>query len=185
MKRIRIVMIFHGKKVPADTLEDKIIELRANPQLSLQGMTDIQNLVNALRPLGPFASMYSSRLARALVTASTIMLALDLDCQTMTELGQYATGEGGESTFYPGHENEWYAFWQTQVLQAMDIIYNKSDNGETILVVSHRPHIAALYANVKGVKEEEKIRALALDPNFSRSGFIVFEIIDGIIYIPA
>jgi broad specificity phosphatase PhoE len=171
---MKIVAVFHGEK--RMRLGNYPPEIAANAPLTVKGMRQMQRLVEKLRPLGPFVAAYSSRPTRAVDSASVVCMALDLDFKTMKELGQHASGQKGKVIAYPGYENEWYADWQSRAIEAVQEIARKHKEDDVVLVFTHRPIIAGLVCHTKGITDEGEIRKLALTPQFSRRGYVIFEV---------
>lgn len=172
---MKIVAVFHADK-NEEGLADEPREIAANPNLTLRGMEKTHQLVESIRPFGPFTACYSSRLARALDTASILCLAFGLDLQTLEGFGQHANKVGDEIVYYPGHEEENFLFWQKEAIAAFRHIIARHKAEETILVVSHRPSLAGVVAWIEGIEDEEAIKRIANNPAFAEKGFIVFEV---------
>jgi broad specificity phosphatase PhoE len=176
---MRFVMVFHGPK--AEELSGPV-EVRVNPPLTIAGMNKIFSLVPAVRQHAPFAGFYSSRLARALDTASILALELNQDFATSGLLGQYANKDGNDVIFYPGSEKEGFVEWQQSGLNAVAKLWHRhkdADPNGTILVVSHRPIIGGIIAAIQGVKDKDAINKIVNDPSIAEKGFAVIETDDG------
>lgn len=173
---MRIVAVVHGQKV--EGLVGKPPEIAVNPTLTMAGMEKVHELVEEIRPFAPFAACYSSRLARALDTASVLCLAFDLDLQTMKDLGQYANKDGETVVFYPGHEKENYRTWQEEAGKAVKEISKQHAAIDTVLMVSHGPIIGGIIAYTKDIRTEDKatLRKIIDDSDLRNKGFVVFEV---------
>lgn len=176
---MRIVAVFHGQKV--EGIADKPAEIAVNPTLTVAGMEKIQALVPKIRELGPYYGLYSSRLARALDTASVLALALDENIQTAKGLGQHANLDGGIKTYYPGHEGESFKQWQEQALNALHEIWERIGHeigvtvryDRNVLMVSHRPSIGGLVAAAKGISDEKGIESVVMDKSLTANGYVI------------
>lgn len=158
---MKVVAILHGKKVE-EGMTDKPSALRSNPNLTVDGLVGIHNLVEQVRAKAPYAAIYSSRLTRALDTASVLALALDMDIQTVKKLGQHCSRDAGGDCFYPGFEGETVVDWKNQAVSALLDLQKRHSPDDTILVVSHRPSIGGLVAHTKGIEDENGIMGIVL-----------------------
>ncbi len=175
---VRVIAIPHGDKV--NGLAGESAEIIVNPTLTISGMRKIQALVTAIVRFGPFWRGYVSRFARALDTISVIALALDLDFETIRELGQYASKDGAEVVYYPGHETDDMQTWQGNGMFSLVQIEQRAPEGSTVLVASHRPIIGGLLAHCRGLHDVESVTKTVIGMDPSRS-FYVFEVNKGII----
>ena len=173
-KWIRIIFIPHGEKAKGDATMDG--QVRMNPPMTMPGMQAIYNQVLPLvHNLGPYASMWCSRLGRALCTASILAVELDMDFATMDELGQYANSDSVGDVYGRGHEGENELSWQHQALTALDKIYLQAQHGDTVLVVSHRPILAGLVAAARGIYDLDSVHAILYDKGLTEDGTVVFK----------
>lgn len=170
---MRIVLVFHG--LPKANFTSPLPEVAANPTLNFEGMSRVHALVPAIRAAGPFDAIFSSRMARALDTASVLSMAFGLEIQTLKGLGQHANKEGDMVVRYPRHEHEDIGTWQREGIAAIEAIFFEYDPDETVLAVSHRPVIAGIVCASRGVRDPEKIKALADDPSFVAKGFVIID----------
>lgn len=180
---LRIIAVFHEKKA------GNVIELNpaiaANPTLSIDGMQNTQDkLLPKIKELGPFAGIFTSRMARALDTASVLALALDLDIMTVKGLGQAANldrNTQGETVVvaYPGFEEDSYGEWLQGAIEALDDINDEMCGSGNILIVSHRPVIGAMVAYAEGITSPTDIEAIVNDPATVGEGYRVFDYDDG------
>lgn len=177
---MRIVMVFHGKKVEGFCGMSTQDAVSSNPTLSIAGMVQMQRLVDEkIRALGPFDAMFSSNMARALDTASVLSLALDMQFQTIKGLGQLGNLDRGNTIPYPGHENDGPTDWQDDGFGAISEIASRLQYADkNVLIVSHRPVIGALVALTRGITAAEKIQEVVNDPELTRDGYVVFDYTD-------
>lgn len=173
MSKWRFVGVFHGAKV--EGVGDLPAELGANPPMTVAGMMGISDLLPIVQSNAPYSAFFTSRLARAVDAASVLALALDLDYQTMSFLGQYGNKDGKTVIMYPGHEGETVVDWQRQGLQALDEMRDQTPDGGTILFVSHRPIIGGIVAWTRGITEEAGITEVLCDPALTKDGLVIFE----------
>ena len=176
---MKIVAVFHGKKVEGVDVTKRMAAIAANPPLSMDGMEKIRSgLLQKIQTIALFDAIYSSRMARALDTASVIAMALNMEIQTIGELGQKGNLDSGQVIAYPGFENDDELTWQSCGLRAIAQIWMKERVG-TILIVSHRPIIAGLIAAAKGINNKAGIKNILNDPNLVKDGYVVFEYYEG------
>lgn len=174
---MKVVAVLHGRKIE-EGMTDKPAELRSNPNVSIDGLVSIHGLVEQVKAKGPYAAIYSSRLTRALDTASILALAMDMDIQTVKNLGQHCSRDANGDCFYPGHEGETVIEWRDQALKALRELENRHGANDTILVVSHRPSVGGLVAHAEGITDAKAIMEIVT----GKFGPIVdFEINDGVI----
>jgi len=171
---VKIVAVFHKDKLLG--LGDKGAAIAANPPLTVVGKVEAHELALALKNQGPFSAIYASRLDRALGTASALSLILDVDIHTIKGLGQHGSKDGSIVYMYPGYEEEGYLDWQEKGVEAFRKIALQHGTDEVVIVVSHRPVLAGIALATRGVRDPEQIKALAIDPNFSKRGYVVFDI---------
>jgi broad specificity phosphatase PhoE len=138
-------------------------------------MEKILGLSEAIRELTPTAC-YSSRLARALDTASVLANELDLEIKTIKGLGQYANKDGQDVHYYPGHEKEGMVEWQDQAVEALCQIATHHGVDEVVLIVSHRPSITGMVGHAKGIHDKDGLNKLIADPEVVGKPFVVLEV---------
>jgi broad specificity phosphatase PhoE len=181
MKKIgQIVAVFHGKKI--EGVLDYQAAVAANPTLTMEGLDAIQGgLLPKIKALGKkFKALFCSRMARALDTASVLAMDLDLDICTVAGLGQAANLDKGTVVAYPGHEADDVLTWQRDVKGALEhihceMVYDIAMSPDyNVLVVSHRPVIAAMVALAQGITDAAGIQAVLDDPTLTKDGYIVF-----------
>ncbi len=173
---MQIVAVFHSDKLDDQTSPT---EVASNPPQSTSGQVKIHNLVPAIKAMGPYMSMaYCSRMARASCAASVLSLALDIDYQSMKELGQFGNlFKDGTVCMYPGHENDDEITWQRDAHKALIIIWAKVKAVSwPILVISHRPIIGALVARARGITDKAGIKSVIMDPTLTKKGYVLFNI---------
>ncbi|MFA5878509.1 MAG: histidine phosphatase family protein [Candidatus Staskawiczbacteria bacterium] len=171
-------MVFHGDKVRVE--KGLPIQTWVNPPLSTQGMAKILAMVPTIKALGPFEEMFSSRLARAVDTASVLALELGLDFRTLSSLGQYGNKDGDDVAYYPLHEADGYLTWQGDGVASLRTISAwRSDCN--VLAISHRPIIGGLIAHTRGITDEAGIKAIVNDAAITEKGYVVFEVENGAI----
>ena len=167
-----VVAVLHGRKA------ERIIgpnELRANPPLTPEGALAIHGLVPGVEAFGPFSAIYSSRLSRALGTASVFAMAYGLDIQTMELLGQPANKDGDEVIPYPGHEGEDLPDWKENGIRALRSIGTRHVS-EKILVVSHRPVIGDIIAHTRGISDAVGLETVVNNHMLAPRGFVIFSV---------
>lgn len=153
--------------------------IASNPPLSILGFIRSHNLIEKLKPVGPFSGIFCSRLARTLEMASVFALAFDVEVESRRELGQHASREGNEVFFYPGYEKEWYEDWQRNAVgffQGELSRLAKDHEDCTILVLTHRPILAGILCHLKGISDPEEMKVLARSGELSKKDFYVFEV---------
>lgn len=158
---MKVIAVLHGQKAEEGTASLPV-ELRSNPTLSVNGLAGIHDLVEQIKTKGPYVAVYSSRLARALTTASIFGLALDMDIQTVKKLGQHSNRDASGDWFYPGFEGETVVDWKNQAVSALFDLQKRHGADDTILVVSHRPSVGGLVAHTKGIEDEKGIMDIVL-----------------------
>jgi len=141
----------------------------ADPQLTMQGISQAQNLVDHLTgPNAPtFTSLYSSTMARAVETASPLARTLGLPLHTDADLVEYDHGlpfyiptEDIQEEFeaywanlqqglYAGHHIDLEAF-QHRVVSAVDRVIDAHGEGDRVAIVCHGGVISAYLASVLG-----------------------------------
>jgi broad specificity phosphatase PhoE len=161
--------------LPKASFPSEAAEVASNPTLTFEGMSRVHGIVPVLRMLGRFDALFSSRMARALDTASVLALAFNLEIRTISGLGQHANMEGGKVVRYPGYEDEGISTWQRQGISAIEQIFHLSRDAETVLAVSHRPVIAGIVCSLQGIRDPQKIKQIAEDQSFFDSGFVVLD----------
>lgn len=177
---MKIVAVFHDDKVEGLAGEDP--RLGANPPMTMAGMRKGLALLPEICDIGEildgFDACYSSRLARALDMASVLIGELNLDLETVNELGQWANKDGDQVIYYPGHEKENLCTWQRDALTALDIIWRRQRqivaDGGLALVVSHRPIIGGWVGHTRGITDEAGLVKLVRDPALTKKGYVVF-----------
>lgn len=175
-----VLAVFHGEKVSGLVEAGFPCEVVANAPVTAGGMDQIFGLVKQIREYCPVA-LYCSRLARAAGSASVLAIELDLDFQSMKELGQHGSKDGTLVCYYPGYEHESYVTWQLQGIRALSELYGHH-KADTIVIVSHKPVIGGLIAYTRGISDEEGVMAVvkevAGDAELMKKGFVVFGITD-------
>lgn len=170
---MKIVAVLHTEKV--EGLLEKPAEIAVNPTLTVNGMEKAHEFTKTLRLLGPFAGCYCSRLARTSDIASVFCLALDLDFQTMKGLGQYASKEGDTIVYYPGHEKESFHEWQQGAVQAVEEIYKKHVQTDTVLLLAHGPTVAGLIGQARAIYSNDALKQIVRDLRSRDQKFVTFE----------
>lgn len=168
-----VVAVLHGRKAESIIGPD---ELRANPPLTPEGALGIHGLVPGVEAFGPFSAIYSSRLSRALATASLFAMAFKLDIMTMELLGQPANKDGKDVIAYPGYEGQDLPDWQDGGVRALQNFEDGILAGEKILVVSHRPVVGGIIAHTKGIHDLAGLNGIVNDPMLAPRGFVVFSV---------
>jgi broad specificity phosphatase PhoE len=159
---MKVVAILHGKKAEQG-ITDKPAAIRSNPNLSVEGIVGVHALVEQVKAMGPYVALYSSRLARALDTASIFALALNMDIRTVKELGQHSSRDANGDCFYPGFEGETVIEWRDQAIKALLILNQRHSADDTVLVVSHRPSVGGLIAHTRGITDEPAIMDIVMN----------------------
>lgn len=141
----------------------------ADPQLTLQGISQAQRLVDHLTgPSAPtFQGLYSSTMTRAVETASPLARELDLHLHMREDLVEYDHGlnfhlptEDIQENFeeywadlqqgrYVGHEINLPAF-QDRVVGAIDNVIDSHEEDDRVAIVCHGGVISAYLASVVG-----------------------------------
>lgn len=173
--KMKIVAVFHGAKV--EGMAGRPTKIGANPPMTVDGMQKILALVPTIAAEGPYTSAYCSRLSRAMDAASILALELDMDFETMKDLGQHGNKDGSDVIMYPGNEGENMSDWQRQGGRAISKLFDLQ--AKTVLIVSHRPIIAGLVAAARGVYDIDGLNAIVNDPALTKKGYVVFECDDG------
>lgn len=146
MKRIVLVPhcdkqeIIPARGVPAD-IEPWLL---GDPPLSERGIREAHNLVADTVCVGPFHHIFCSRLQRAAQMAAIFSLRLGLDYTSLVGLGQHGSKNGPVVTMLPGHEAETIADWQREGVAAIRQIAARMRDGETALVMTHKPVVAGI-----------------------------------------
>ncbi len=176
MTTVIVTAVLHTTKVSG--LADKPPALQANPPLSLQGMVEAYNLLERIQALGPYHSLYCSRLARTADVMSVIALALNQDFQTRAGLGQHANKEGDVTFRYPGHEHESVLEWQRDTVETLQQLEKEHGPKAHILIVTHRPCVAGLRAKTRGIETQDGIMMM-LDAPVMKEPIHRFDVTDG------
>ncbi len=171
---MEIIAIFH--EVKKEGYADYPAEIASNPPLTDEGYLRTHKLPDKLRHYGPFRALICSRMARTSQMASVLALAFNLDFYSMRGLGQHASKEGEKVFIYPGYQNEWYPEWQKNAVASFKEIAERYGPDGTVLIVSHRPVIAGVACHTQGISDPNMIRALALGKEFSKNGFVIFNV---------
>ena len=110
--------------------------------------------------------------------ASVFGLAFGIPVRTEEALCQYASREGDEVFFYPGHDNEWYERWQRQAVELLqNLVGGLELNPENFqILVTHRPIVAALICAHKGISDVQRMRELALSGEIPPGSVFVFNV---------
>ncbi|GEM_PF-3869862 len=178
---MNIIAVFHGAKV--EGLEGLPAEISANPPMTVEGMEKMWRRIsgNEFSPHLPSSlgnkidAIYSSRLARALDTASVIALHLNLEITTVSELGQMANKDGNTVTHYPGHEKDDVILWQKNAMFAVRKIVSRHADHHTVVAVSHRPIIAGIVAwAIDKIGDANVLNKILNDPGFGKDGYFAF-----------
>ena len=182
---MKLIVVPHGAKVTGVTQYPP--ELGADPPMTMEGKWKMLNLVPALRALGPYDGVYCSLMDRACGTMCTIVKQLGIRrVVCIYELGQMGNLEpDGKVIMYPGHEQDNVVIWQTEGLFSVGRIiwedYTQLSASQPsvhrnlkVLVFSHRPILAGLVANAKGITNREGIQKILDDPDLTKNGFVVF-----------
>lgn len=173
---MKITAVLHFEKA-SGFIDSESAELAANPSLSYKGFQQALGAAQLIEALGPYDGMFSSRLARALDTASVLAMHLNMDFQTMAGLGQAGNKEGDKIVMYPGFENFSFLGWQKDALSVLEELELNGYNN--ILIVSHRPIIGALIAYAQGITSEEEIAKKV--NNTGKESVFQFDYISGIL----
>lgn len=181
---MRIIAVFHEKKV--EGVLGLPAAIAANPTLSLVGMQNVlEKLLPKLMAMGPFCALFTSLMARALDTSSVIAMALNLNIRTVKGLGQAGNLDQGTVIAYPGHEDDDALTWQKEGMQALlqiysEVLFNISRTEDcNVLIVSHRPVIAALVAAATGITDIDGINAIVNDKNLVGDGYRILDYTGG------
>jgi len=175
---MKVITMFHQDK--ASGLGEFGDLVASNPSLTPKGSVQSVELAKLVQNFVPFASCYCSRLARTAGTLSAVCLALDMDFQSIKELGQHASKDGDAIYTYPGFEGQAFVQWQEDGVRALRRIRSWHDEGDTVLVCSHRPVLAGVACHTRGITDASKIRELANNPDFSGKGYVIFDVtVDG------
>lgn len=141
----------------------------ADPQLTLQGLSQTQRLVDHLTDTSAptFQALYSSTMTRAVETASPLARELDLHLHVREDLVEYDHGlnfhlptedvqenfeqywENLQQGHYVGHEINLPAF-QDRVVGAIDNVIDSHEEDERVGIVCHGGVISAYLASVVG-----------------------------------
>jgi broad specificity phosphatase PhoE len=175
---MKITAVLHFNKAQG-FIDSEALELAANPSLSLQGFEEALEIAPTIKAMGPFDGMFTSRLARALDTSSVLAMYLDMDFQTIRELGQAGNKEGNKIIMYPGFEDYSFLGWQNNAISALKRL--ELADYQNILIVSHRPIVGALHAFSKGITNESGIAHVVLS-ELGNEPIFKFEYIAGILY---
>ncbi len=178
---LRICAVFHSDKQSVEAGQPPAVAV--NPPMTMTGMMKIDALVEKIRkdPRLPtsFDGLCSSRLARALDTASVLALRFDLDIGTMKGLGQMANKEGDVVIKYPGCETEDMVVWQRNAMSSVRELSDDLDcldQDATLIVVSHRPIIGGLMAWSRGIiGDHGAIDEIVRNPELAKEGYVVFD----------
>ena len=162
---MKVITVLHAQKVEDDMAKTPV-EIHANPTLSVKGLVNIHGLVEQIRAKGPYIAIYSSRLARALDTASILALALDMDIETIKGLGQHSNRDASGDYCYPGHESETVVEWKNQAVKALLDLQERHGSNDTILIVSHRPSVGGIVAHTKSIEDKTGIMEIVLAKGF-------------------
>ncbi len=179
-----IVAVLHPEKLPFDP--DDPIEMKVNVPLSPEGRKKAYDLIEPIRALGPFWSICSSPLMRAMQTASILGLGLDLEMRRLMvvpELAQMASYEEHPRTRemvslrWPGHEDDDHQTWQRDGLLAIQIIntYTHCD-GARVLAIGHRGPFGGVVAHCRGIHDVEGIRRVVREEQFAPKGYFLIEV---------
>lgn len=177
---MRIVALIHTDKegmlpLVADLPEPMRTWLIVNAPLSLNGQREAFELIDRVRPLGPFARGYCSRLGRTAQAMSFLALAFDIDFTSLWDLGQCASMErDGQVYCLPGYEEYTYVAWQQQGLDAVRIIAESNPADSTILVVSSGPIVAGIAEHCLGIHSEENLKEAV--PAWRKRGVVIFDV---------
>lgn len=175
---MRVVVVLHKEK--EEGLGKYGAKVAANAPLSLKGFLEAHELIPGLEPYGPFAAIVCSRLARTSEMVSVYALHFDVEFSSRKELGQHASKDGDEVFFYPGCEDEYYAYWQKNAVQffkeELGALAKALGDEATILIVTHRPIVAGLLCYLKGSSDEAEMKALARGSEIFKKDFYVFEV---------
>lgn len=157
---ISIFCVLHGEKSYINCDDQRIV---ADPPMNEQGVIEVQDVIEQLRPLLRFDFVLSSRLARGNDTASAVCIPLHLDWKTEKLLGQHGNLQDGKSVLYHGYEHEIYPEWLentrrflTELGRTYECLWDSvQDEGEETvtprgktLVFTHRPIVVCLLALV-------------------------------------
>ena len=169
---MKILAVYHQQNGDWSSEE---VRLAANAGLSINGAKDTLTVIPKLKEHGSITAMYSSRMARAVDTASFISLELDLDYATLPELAPYSAFTGGNLVRYPGYPETRHSESQGKVLERLKNLYVDHAN-ETIILVSHKTIIGMLLSAVEGVLgDDKKILEFAMDADNYMQQVIAFE----------
>ncbi|MDD5050173.1 MAG: histidine phosphatase family protein [Candidatus Pacebacteria bacterium] len=177
---LRIVAVFHGPK--HEGIIGKVLALvAANPPMTVDGMVKVAKLIDAIKAQGPYGQAFSSRMARALDAMSLLANALDIDFETINDLGQHGSGDVVDGkvvaeAFLPGYEGEGCLAWHESAKRVLAKFHTEVKSGQTILVVSHRPIIGALVDMASGASfNAERLLEVVLSSKLTAKGFVVFD----------
>lgn len=144
-------------------------EGRADPQLTLHGRSQAQQLVEFLtgEQAPSFQGLYSSTMTRAVETAAPLARALGLESHALPELVEYdhelnfylptediqedfeEYWENLQKGFYVGHEIDLPAF-QARVVGAIDRVIDAHDGDDRVAIICHGGVISTYLSSVLG-----------------------------------
>ncbi len=174
---MKVTTVLHFDKA-SGFINSESPELAANPSLSLKGFEQALDIAPKVKAYGPFEGMFTSRLARALDTASVLSLYLEMDFQTMFEFGQFGNKEGDKIVMYPGFEAYSYIGWQNSALSGLE--YLELTGYDNVLIISHRPIIGALYAYAQDIVNETGIKSV-VNNGLNNQCIFRFEYVAGVL----